>query len=127
MNACRIGVVVTANEADYSYALINVAVFSGLELWFGIIAACVPTLKPIFTRFGRSTHNSPFSGYRDRAYKGSHSNALYPSKYGASWELERTLQRRLRNESNETHIERLNDEDLPLKGGLTFPMKVRRP
>ena len=127
MSAARIGVVVTADETDYSYALINVAVFSGLEIWFGIIAACVPTLKPIFTRPRGSTYNSPSGGHRDRKYKRRHSSSLYPSEYGASWELERTFQRRQRDELSGTHVERLNDDDLPLRGGLTFPGKVKRP
>ncbi len=126
MNAARIAIVVTADEADYSYALINVAVFSGLEIWFGIIAACGPTLKPIFTHFWGNTQNSPSNGYRDRGYKRSHSNTLYPSEYGASWELERTFQRRQRDELSGMHVERLNDDDLSLSGGLTFPGKVRR-
>jgi len=123
MNAARIGIVVTADEADYSYALIDVVVFSGLEIWFGIIAACVPTLKPIFTRRRASTYNSPSSGYRDRSYKRSHSNALYPSEYGASWELERTFQRRQRDELSGMHFD---ENDLPLMGGLTFPAQVRK-
>ena len=126
MNAARIGVVVTADEADYSYALINVGVFSGLEIWFGIIAACAPTLNPIFTRLRGSTCNSPSGRYRDRGYKRTHLNALYPSEYGASWELERTFRGRQRDDSSGTHVERLNDDDLPLRGGLTFPKKARR-
>ena len=122
MNAAQIGV----DAADYSYTLINVTFFSGLEIWFGTIAAYMPTLNPIFTRRLDSTYNRPSSGYRDRGYKRAHSNALFPSEYGASWELGRTFQRRQRDELSGTHVEPLNDDDLPLRGGLTFPGKVSR-
>jgi hypothetical protein len=125
MNAARIGVL-TAEETDYSYALINVVIFSGLEIWIGIIAACVPILKSIFTRPRSSTYNSASDGHRDRGYKRTHSNSLCPNEYGASWEIERTLQRRQRDDMSGTHVERLNDDDLPLRGGLTFPGKVKR-
>lgn len=126
MNAARIGIVVNADEADYTYALTDVVVFSGLEIWFGMIAACAPTLKPIFTHLRPSTYNSPSSGYGDRGYKRSHSNALYPNRYGASWELERTDQRRQRDESTRMNFDWLNNDDLPLTGGLKFPAQVRR-
>ena len=120
MNAARIGCAVTANEADYSYALINVAIFSGLEIWFGIIATCAPTLKPLFSSSVNSRNESPSDGYRNQRYKRSHTGTLGSSQTGASWELERTFQKKQGDKFSGTRFKRLNDDNLPLNGGLAF-------
>ena len=78
MNAARIAIVIHADQLDFTYSLVNVGIFSGLEIWFGVIAACVPTLGPLFVRgAGRPSYaNSP--GGRNaiwRGYAGSRAKA----------------------------------------------------
>ncbi|KAI9660212.1 MAG: hypothetical protein M1831_003519 [Alyxoria varia] len=78
MNAARIAIVVLADQEDFTYTLVDVGVFSGLEIWFGVIAACVPTLGPLFVQgpMGRSYASTP--GPRNaiwRGYAGSRGKA----------------------------------------------------
>ncbi|KAL8728582.1 MAG: hypothetical protein Q9166_005315 [cf. Caloplaca sp. 2 TL-2023] len=127
MNAARIGITATADQADYTYTLINVAIFSGLEIWFGIIAACAPTLRPLFARPQQSTYKRPFSGYRDHTCRRSHSDTLYSKGDDESRELEDTSHGKPRDELNGADIQRFDDDRVPLKDTLSFPEKVSRP
>ncbi|KAL9012582.1 MAG: hypothetical protein Q9173_002664 [Seirophora scorigena] len=126
MNAARIGVVVNSDEADFTHALTDVAILSGLEVWFGIIAACLPTLKPIFRRRGGHLHDIPSSGHWGRDCRRGPSNKLYPSDCGASRELGSTYQRGRVNQPSVTHLDPFNNDDQPLTGGLTFPTKAKK-
>jgi hypothetical protein len=40
-------------DPDFSYDLADIALISLLELWLGIIVACIPTLAPILKKYGK--------------------------------------------------------------------------
>ncbi|KAL8650451.1 MAG: hypothetical protein Q9210_003812 [Variospora velana] len=126
VNAARIGLVVNSDAIDFIHAVTDVVIFSGLEIWFGIIAACLPTLKPIFKRRGGDTDDIPSSGYRGRDLRRSPSNKLYSSECGAGWELGSTWHGNEGNKSSKTHFDLFNHDDQPLTEGLTFPNKAKK-
>ncbi|KAL9593684.1 MAG: hypothetical protein Q9219_007439 [cf. Caloplaca sp. 3 TL-2023] len=126
LNAAKIGIVCTNNAADFTYTLSDVAILGGLEIWFGIVAACLPTLKPIFTRRRKTTNIFPPSGYQDLSYKHTRSNARYPDEGDFSWELKRMSHKKQRDKPSEIDIPPLYDDDLPLRDGLTFPEKAKK-
>ncbi|KAL9120138.1 MAG: hypothetical protein Q9187_003308 [Circinaria calcarea] len=43
--------VASLTKADFVYGLGNIGVASHLELWLGIIIACLPTLVPLFSKY----------------------------------------------------------------------------
>lgn len=43
----------STKDNDFTYHLITIALITMLELWLGIIVACIPTLGPILNRYGR--------------------------------------------------------------------------
>ena len=48
-NTARTALIVHANPQDFSYSMVWVALFSCLEVWIGIIAACVPSVRVLLT------------------------------------------------------------------------------
>lgn len=50
----RIDVTIESTKhPDFSYSLADIALISLLELWLGIIVACIPTLAPILKKYGK--------------------------------------------------------------------------
>jgi hypothetical protein len=50
--AWRINITVQSiNQADFVYGLGNVGLAAFLEVWLGIIVACLPTLPPLFSKY----------------------------------------------------------------------------
>ena len=50
LNLARIILTVRVEQDDFTYSLINLAIFAGLEIWVGIIIACIPTLQPCWRK-----------------------------------------------------------------------------
>ncbi|KAL8761305.1 MAG: hypothetical protein Q9184_002574 [Pyrenodesmia sp. 2 TL-2023] len=127
VNATRIGLTLTSDPKDWTYALIDVAICTGIEVWLGLIAACLPTLAPILKhlldrRNGYSSREQHKGGFRQ-------SNSTRPSRNnrGGNWESDKHFQRREDEESREMHFDRIDDDDVPLKPrDLTFQEEAAR-
>lgn len=131
MNAARIGTTIVADEADYTYTLSNVAIFSGLEIWLGIVAACVPLMKPLLTSFASGDSNR--GSFKDRSgyWKFSrHTRSAETKRDGDAdnWELTRNRLRSTFDKSRKPVIERPDDDilllqnsDVPLHLGKSSP------
>ena len=115
INIVRIGLLATADQFDFTYALTNVVTFSGLEIWFGLIAACLPTLKPIYTHFRAGATSSPASDYQDRSFKRNRSEILDSTEFGPSLELDTEIGTGQRTDSSEPHLATPDDDNLPLR------------
>ena len=115
INIVRMSFLATSNRYDFTYNLTNVFTFSGLEIWFGLIAACLPTLKPIYSHFRAGTTNSPTTEYQDRAYKRTHSELLNSTEFGQGIELDTEVTSGQRMGSSEPHLSTPDDDNLPLR------------
>ena len=82
INTVQIGLLATADQSDLTYAFANVVIFSGIEICFGLIAACLPTLKPIYTHFRASATSSLPSEHGAHVYKRTHSKILDSTELG---------------------------------------------
>ncbi|KAI9717350.1 MAG: hypothetical protein M1828_007238 [Chrysothrix sp. TS-e1954] len=51
VNILRIYYTTAFDAADFSYSLVSVGILAGLEIFFGLIIACAPTLQPIIAKF----------------------------------------------------------------------------
>lgn len=47
----------STKDNDFTYHLFTIALITMLELWLGVIAACIPTLAPILNSYGRPAFN----------------------------------------------------------------------
>ncbi|KAF2458351.1 hypothetical protein BDY21DRAFT_342242 [Lineolata rhizophorae] len=56
--------VAASNQPDWNIALYTTALQSHLEVWLGIIAANLPTLAPLFSRFIKPTMKSYFNNFK---------------------------------------------------------------
>ena len=115
INIVRMGFLATSDRHDFTYGLTNVFTFSGLEIWFGLIAACLPTLKPIYTQFRAGPTNSPTTDYQDRNYKRTHSKLLNSTEFGQGIELDVEVTSGQRTCSSEPHLPTPDDDNLPLR------------
>ena len=50
MNVTRIVFEATSDPDDFTFGLTNAGLFAGLEVYIGIITACLPTLGPLIVR-----------------------------------------------------------------------------
>ncbi|KAL8744088.1 MAG: hypothetical protein Q9190_003626 [Brigantiaea leucoxantha] len=126
MNAARIGTTVVADEGDYTYTLSNVAIFSGLEIWLGIVAACVPLMKPLLTSFAAGDTNRGSFKDRYRHWKFSRHSRLAETKSDGdaeNWELSGNRHRSTFDKSWKPVIEQ-QDDDLLLLQNSDVPVHL---
>lgn len=57
---------VSAQNPDFVYSLQTIGLISGLELWLGIIVACMPTIAPVLQTYVRPTFQRLTSYYHSR-------------------------------------------------------------
>ncbi|KAI4160590.1 MAG: hypothetical protein LQ342_005611 [Letrouitia transgressa] len=50
---------------DYTYTAIPVTIWASLELNFAILAACIPTLRPLFRFFDNRSSSSKYTSKRE--------------------------------------------------------------
>lgn len=126
MNVARIGTIVVVDEADYTYTLSNFAIFSGLEIWLGIVAACVPLMKPLVTSFASGDTNRGSFKDRYRYWKFSrHSRSAETKSDGdaENWELSGNHLRSTFDKSRKPVIEQ-PDDDLLLLQNTDVPVHL---
>ncbi|KAL9053671.1 MAG: hypothetical protein Q9162_004622 [Coniocarpon cinnabarinum] len=64
VNLCRLIFASVTNRSDAAYSQAYQILFMNLEVQMGIINACVPTMKPLFTRRPPAVHAVPsYSGF----------------------------------------------------------------
>ncbi|KAL8925885.1 MAG: hypothetical protein Q9172_002038 [Xanthocarpia lactea] len=115
VNATRIGLTLTSDAKDWTYALIDVAICTGIEVWLGLIAACLPTLAPILKHLldRRNDHSS--REHQKRGFWHRHSPRLSRHNRGGNWELDKHSQPSEDEESREIHFGRIDEDVVPLK------------
>ena len=74
VNVARAALAMNPSGPDYTWTSAKTNILAAMELWLGVIVACVPTLKPAFSKMhvGLTVLSS-----RDRSYK--HSSKGSPS------------------------------------------------
>ena len=117
INTVQIGLLAIADQSDLTYAFANVVIFSGIETCFGLIAACLPTLKPIYTHFLAGPTSSLPSEQGARVYKRTHSQILDSNELGPGLELDTLDTNRTGQNtgSSELHLATQDDDKGPLK------------
>lgn len=88
--------VAVMGEADFTLSLATIAVISMLELWLGIICACMPTLSPLLNAYVTPTFKRLVSKYSSssKRYKQVVSSQ---GKQAAAGRPRATSQRRVRD------------------------------
>lgn len=114
MNATRIGLTLTGNAEDWTYALVDVAICSGIEVWLGLIAACIPTLAPILNHISDRRTSNASREHLKRSLGQAHSSRLCRSGRDGTWEIDKYGQGLHQDGLRETQFERLADDDVPL-------------
>ena len=99
MNITRIILEVIAEQDDFTFSLTNAGLFSGLEIYIGIIVSCLPTLGPLLTR-----EQFSLSSRKKAACNNGHSrkNAIGSKHVGAD------------DTFNNTGFDRLSDDIIAL-------------
>ncbi len=100
MNITRVALEATANAADFTYSLTNAALFAGLEVYIGIITACLPTLGPLISKERRN-----YSGQKRKLYTPGDRPSVRSASKGKSG----------RQTFDERAFEQLGDDDIPLR------------
>lgn len=57
---------VSEHDPDFVYSLATIGLISGLELWLGIIVACMPTIPPVLQTYVRPAFQRLTSYYNSR-------------------------------------------------------------
>jgi hypothetical protein len=81
--------IVTLNDPDFVFNLYNIGLISLLELWLGVIAACIPTLgpllksyvKPVITKLTHLSDRNNGNGQSGNGSKVDSKVALYNKKH----------------------------------------------
>lgn len=60
----------SGKDGDFTYHLINISLITMLELWLGIIVACIPTLGPILNRYGQPALTRIINTFRSSSGSG---------------------------------------------------------
>lgn len=56
----------STHDPDFVYALATIGLISGLELWLGIIVACMPTIPPVIQAYVQPAFHRLSSYYQSR-------------------------------------------------------------
>ena len=77
MNITRVILVATLNAADLTYSVTYAGIFASLEVYLGIITACMPTLRPLISR-----KNFVFAAQKPSGYSAERRLGLSASSKG---------------------------------------------
>ena len=100
MNITRVILEASSDANDFTYSLTDAGLFAGLEVYIGIITACLPTLGPLITR-----KKSGYGLYRRKAY-------TPPSRSSFKGPLKGTISSRIFNQRD---FDRLGEDDISLR------------
>ncbi|KAJ4416152.1 hypothetical protein N0V82_006912 [Gnomoniopsis sp. IMI 355080] len=64
----------SANDGDFTYHLLTIALITMLELWLGIIVACIPTLAPLLNRYVKPAVVDLIKSIKNKTGGGSSNN-----------------------------------------------------
>jgi len=79
MNLTRVILVSISDSPDFTFSLITIALFGGLEVYIGVVVACMPTLGPLIFR-----QKFTASAIEDKQYASGSNAPLKNSKLSAN-------------------------------------------